>query len=144
MFERALADAVIMLAPFAPLMASEMWAGMQSVAPSSDSHDWDAGVLEQSWPVVNPQYRMELKVKLNQQYDFLDVRLPMTIGNEGSLTVEECLKLIRGKPEYEEIAADVIGSHLHVTPGYKALLLLIVKQKTLKKLKKKLKAKKGW
>jgi len=38
-YERALADLVIMLAPFAPMFASELWAGLYSVKNETTSSD---------------------------------------------------------------------------------------------------------
>ena len=38
-YERSVADLVIMICPFAPMFASELWAGLSSVARSSQ-FDW--------------------------------------------------------------------------------------------------------
>jgi leucyl-tRNA synthetase len=60
-FERTLALQIIMLAPLAPHFASELWAGFCS-APHRISEDilWDADVLEQRWPEVDPDYHVKV------------------------------------------------------------------------------------
>lgn len=39
-FGSILADFVVMLSPLAPCFASELWAGLGSVAPQNSSYDW--------------------------------------------------------------------------------------------------------
>ncbi|XP_011497223.1 PREDICTED: probable leucine--tRNA ligase, mitochondrial [Ceratosolen solmsi marchali] len=65
-FERALAVQIIMLAPLAPHFASELWAGFCS-APYRISDDvlWDADVLEQRWPEIDPDYLVKVFVVIN-------------------------------------------------------------------------------
>ena len=73
------------------------------------------------------------------QKELLEVRLPMTIGNEATLTLRSALDLIQDLSEYQQIRPDIRGSHLDVVPGYKAELSLEVEDKKKKK-KNKLKA----
>ena len=64
-FERALATQITMLAPLAPHFASELWAGFCS-APHRFANDksiqWDKDVLEQTWPEIDMNYKMRLRV----------------------------------------------------------------------------------
>uniref|UniRef100_A0A8C7WMM0 leucine--tRNA ligase n=1 Tax=Oryzias sinensis TaxID=183150 RepID=A0A8C7WMM0_9TELE len=48
-FEEALAALVLMTAPMAPHLASELWAGCSVLLRGGE-------VLQQSWPIVDPQY----------------------------------------------------------------------------------------
>lgn len=63
-FERALACLIVILAPMAPHFASELWSGFVSapnrINTSSKEINWDQGVLEQTWPEVDSDYRLEL------------------------------------------------------------------------------------
>ncbi|ELV10038.1 putative leucyl-tRNA synthetase, mitochondrial [Tupaia chinensis] len=56
-FEDALCALVVMAAPLAPHIASELWAGLALVPRKLCTHyAWDAGVLLQAWPAVDPQF----------------------------------------------------------------------------------------
>jgi len=54
-FQRCLLDLVIMVAPFMPLVCSEMWSGLcQNVSESlrqNSLYDFEKDVLEQKWPI---------------------------------------------------------------------------------------------
>ena len=68
-FERAMADMIIMLFPFAPMFAAEMWQGFAS-APwhypeLSAKYDWNKDVWEQKWPRVDDDCLMSIFVALN-------------------------------------------------------------------------------
>lgn len=65
-YERTLATQIIMLAPFAPRFASELWAGFCS-APYYLIDDQkfiqrDKDVLVQSWPEIDQNYELDLDV----------------------------------------------------------------------------------
>ncbi|KAJ8041151.1 putative leucine--tRNA ligase, mitochondrial [Holothuria leucospilota] len=49
-YEQALCNLCIMVAPMAPLMASEMWQGLAKMDTHLTEMAWDKGVLEQAWP----------------------------------------------------------------------------------------------
>ncbi|XP_023556474.1 probable leucine--tRNA ligase, mitochondrial isoform X2 [Octodon degus] len=56
-FEDALCALLVMTAPLAPHLASELWAGLALVPHKHCAHyTWDADVLLQAWPTVDPQY----------------------------------------------------------------------------------------
>lgn len=72
-FEEALAALVLMTAPMAPHLASEMWAGLCQVKnPLSLPLQQRGDVLQQSWPAVDPKYLdvpefVELSVMINNK-----------------------------------------------------------------------------
>uniref|UniRef100_A0A671ETV0 leucine--tRNA ligase n=1 Tax=Rhinolophus ferrumequinum TaxID=59479 RepID=A0A671ETV0_RHIFE len=56
-FEDALCALMVMAAPMAPHITSELWAGLALVPKKLCAHyAWDTGVLLQSWPAVDPQF----------------------------------------------------------------------------------------
>ncbi|XP_028983853.1 probable leucine--tRNA ligase, mitochondrial isoform X2 [Betta splendens] len=72
-FEEALAALVMMTAPMAPHLASELWAGLCQVQnPLSPLLKQGGDVLQQSWPKVDPEYLeapdlVELSVLINNK-----------------------------------------------------------------------------
>lgn len=72
-FEEALAALVLMAAPMAPHLASELWAGLCQVKnPLSPLLQRGGDVLQQSWPTVDPEYLdvpdfVELSVLINNK-----------------------------------------------------------------------------
>uniref|UniRef100_A0A673TNX6 leucine--tRNA ligase n=1 Tax=Suricata suricatta TaxID=37032 RepID=A0A673TNX6_SURSU len=59
-FEDALCALMVMAAPMAPHITSELWAGLAQVPRKLCAHyAWDAGVLLQAWPAVDPQFLQE-------------------------------------------------------------------------------------
>ncbi|XP_027441109.1 probable leucine--tRNA ligase, mitochondrial isoform X2 [Zalophus californianus] len=56
-FEDALCALTVMASPMAPHITSELWAGLAQVPGKLCAHyAWDAGVLLQAWPAVDPQF----------------------------------------------------------------------------------------
>ncbi|XP_017199246.2 leucine--tRNA ligase, mitochondrial isoform X3 [Oryctolagus cuniculus] len=56
-FEDALGALVVMAAPMAPHIASELWAGLALVPTKLCAHyAWDTDVLLQAWPAMDPQF----------------------------------------------------------------------------------------
>ncbi|XP_025947550.1 probable leucine--tRNA ligase, mitochondrial isoform X7 [Apteryx rowi] len=72
-FEDALATLCIMVAPMAPHIASEMWKGLAHMQNKlCTHHNWDADVLHQSWPKIDPKYLqpsdvIEMSVLINNK-----------------------------------------------------------------------------
>ncbi|ESO03773.1 hypothetical protein HELRODRAFT_112157 [Helobdella robusta] len=64
MFERTLCDLVIVLSPFAPMFALELWEGLKSVNHTEEHYDWNSNVLKQKWPEVNDDFRLPMSVKV--------------------------------------------------------------------------------
>ncbi|XP_031201619.1 probable leucine--tRNA ligase, mitochondrial isoform X2 [Mastomys coucha] len=56
-FEDALCSLLVMAAPLAPHVTSELWAGL-ALVPSKlcDHYAWDAAVMLQAWPTVDSQF----------------------------------------------------------------------------------------
>lgn len=70
-YERALAVQIIMLAPFAPHFASELWSAFSAAKYhliNEDEIKLDKDVLEQKWPEIDMNYKMKLSIKVNLKY----------------------------------------------------------------------------
>lgn len=70
-YERALAVQIIMLAPFAPHFASELWAIFCSVKHhfiDNNEVNLDKDVLEQKWPEIDMDYKLTLNVYVSIYY----------------------------------------------------------------------------
>ncbi|CAH1783237.1 unnamed protein product [Owenia fusiformis] len=52
-YERMLSELVVMVAPMAPMFASELWEGMKSANHISNCQDWESPVLSQNWPKID-------------------------------------------------------------------------------------------
>lgn len=67
-YERAIAAQIIMLAPMAPHFASELWEQFRALPnrlnSSSEEIQWDLGVFEQNWPVIDEEYPLDLTFKV--------------------------------------------------------------------------------
>ncbi|KAB0378284.1 hypothetical protein FD755_009862 [Muntiacus reevesi] len=62
-FEDALCALTLMAAPMAPHITSELWAGLALVPQKLCAHyAWDASVLLQAWPTVDPQFLQQPEV----------------------------------------------------------------------------------
>ncbi|KAK7887233.1 hypothetical protein WMY93_026854 [Mugilogobius chulae] len=71
-FEEALAALILMTAPMAPHLASELWAGLSRVQNPLSSLLQEGDVLQQPWPKIDPEYLetpdfVELTVLVNNQ-----------------------------------------------------------------------------
>lgn len=88
-FEEALAALVIMTAPMAPHLASELWAGLCSVKnPLSPLLLRGGNVLQQPWPIVDPEYLeapdfVELSVLINNK-PCGTVTVPLQVSKDSS------------------------------------------------------------
>lgn len=81
-FEEALAALVMMAAPMAPHLASELWAGLCQVKnPLSPVLKRGGDVLQQPWPTVDPEY---LEVP-----DFIEIRVLINNKSCGVVTVPQ-------------------------------------------------------
>uniref|UniRef100_A0A2K6RI63 leucine--tRNA ligase n=1 Tax=Rhinopithecus roxellana TaxID=61622 RepID=A0A2K6RI63_RHIRO len=62
-FEDALCALMVMAAPMAPHITSEIWAGLALVPRKLCAHySWDANVLLQAWPAVDPEFLQQPEV----------------------------------------------------------------------------------
>lgn len=69
-YERALAALIQMIAPMAPHFASELWSQFRTVPGRLHADDradlvWDRDVLQQHWPIVDADYKLDLVFKVN-------------------------------------------------------------------------------
>ncbi|XP_058823698.1 leucine--tRNA ligase, mitochondrial [Topomyia yanbarensis] len=78
-YERAIAAQIIMLAPMAPHFASELWEQFVALPhrlnPNSDEINWDGGLFDQNWPVVDGDYSLDLTFKVNG-YECCILKMP--------------------------------------------------------------------
>lgn len=62
-FEDALCALMVMAAPMAPHITSELWAGLALVPQKLCAHyAWNTSVLLQAWPTVDPQFLQQPEV----------------------------------------------------------------------------------
>ncbi|XP_055635070.1 leucine--tRNA ligase, mitochondrial isoform X2 [Toxorhynchites rutilus septentrionalis] len=93
-YERSVAAQIIMLAPIAPHFASELWEQFVTLPhrlnPNSDEIQWDRGLFEQNWPVIDDDYALDLTVKVN---DFECCILKVPTRDLNQLTHQDSLDL---------------------------------------------------
>lgn len=57
-----------MIAPMAPHFASELWAKFTAAPNRINNHSmeikWDENVLQQQWPDIDPDYKVDLIFKV--------------------------------------------------------------------------------
>ncbi|XP_030831169.1 probable leucine--tRNA ligase, mitochondrial [Strongylocentrotus purpuratus] len=96
-FQDALGSLCIMVAPMAPLIASEMWQGIGGAGYAKDSRwDWTKTVLEQRWPSVTECNQVSLDT----------VELVIKINNKTSGKVSVPASLLENKEELERFILD--------------------------------------
>lgn len=67
-YERALAVQIIMLAPFAPHFASELWSAFSMAKHhliDKNEIQLDKDVMEQKWPEIDINYKMAVEVRVS-------------------------------------------------------------------------------
>ena len=67
-YERALAAQIIMLAPFAPHFASELWSAFSTAKHhliDKNEIELDKDVMEQKWPEIDINYKMAVEVRVS-------------------------------------------------------------------------------
>ncbi|XP_056009191.1 probable leucine--tRNA ligase, mitochondrial isoform X2 [Ostrea edulis] len=89
-YERCLADMIIIIAPFAPSFGEELWAGLSSVARTTE-YFWNKGVFDQKWPSVDPN--MLIRVKLTENRGRHVGQITIKLKEYGLLNEKEILKL---------------------------------------------------
>ncbi|XP_033618598.1 probable leucine--tRNA ligase, mitochondrial [Fukomys damarensis] len=93
-FEDALCALVVMAAPMAPHLTSELWAGLALVPRKLCAcYAWDSGVLQQAWPTVDPQ--------VLQQPDV--VQVAVLINNKACGTVPVPQQVVRDQARVHEL-----------------------------------------
>ncbi|XP_055549987.1 leucine--tRNA ligase, mitochondrial [Wyeomyia smithii] len=93
-YERAIAALIIMLAPMAPHFASELWEQFVALPcrlnGSSEEIQWEKGLFEQNWPVVDENFELDLTFKVNA-FECCHIKLPAKALNQ--LTHQQSLDL---------------------------------------------------
>lgn len=91
-YERALSAQIIMLAPFAPHFASELWsrfiAAPNRVNEKSEYIRWSEDVFAQEWPRVDSQHPIELNVKVNNSFVY---KFKVCSGELNKLSQEQAI-----------------------------------------------------
>lgn len=133
-FERSLAELVVMLYPFAPMFASELWSGLASVASRNVNFQWSSGIENQKWPEVDEDYCPPMHVKVNGK-DVFDVRLPMPYKQMGQLTTEQALTLVKKHQDFDHLIGSrpLLRHQLNIYEHYKVDFEINIVDKKLKK-----------
>ncbi|GAB1862264.1 leucine--tRNA ligase [Camponotus japonicus] len=132
-YERALAVQIIMLAPFAPHFASELWATFCSVKHhliDNNEVSLDKDVLEQKWPEIDMDYKLILNVYMNKR-QFLKLKIPRHILDK--MTAEMALEYVILDQHYQKKSDDknIVEINLQSEKGCDASLYITMeKQKT--------------
>lgn len=127
-YERALSAQIIMLAPFAPHFASELWsrflAAPNRVSPKSDYIHWNRDVFQQCWPKVDLHHNIEFNVKVNNLFVH-KFKLPCGVLNK--MTQDEALALGMKHESTIGYVKDkkVIASQWRIYEDYEGILNLI-------------------
>ncbi|XP_062565884.1 leucine--tRNA ligase, mitochondrial [Armigeres subalbatus] len=130
-YERAIAAQIIMLAPMAPHFASELWEQFQALPHrlniSSDEIQWDRGVFEQNWPVVDEDYPLDLTFKVNG-FECCILKIPVKDLNQ--LTHQQSLDLAFGQDAVLSYIGQrkVRNTDFVLYPGCDAILSITLNQ----------------
>ncbi|XP_034554060.1 probable leucine--tRNA ligase, mitochondrial [Notolabrus celidotus] len=101
-FEEALAALIMMTAPMAPHLASEVWAGLCQVQnPLSPLLQRGGDILQQPWPTVDPEYLdapdfVELSVRINNK-PCGKVTVPLMVSKDSEQVQKLVLESALGK-----------------------------------------------
>ncbi|KAI4490502.1 hypothetical protein M0804_003446 [Polistes exclamans] len=101
-YERALAAQIIMLAPLTPHFASELWTAFCSISNHLMNKEevlLDKDVLEQKWPEIDMDYKMEMKIHVNKNL-IGKIKIPRYTLDK--LTAQEASELIITEPLYKK------------------------------------------
>jgi len=139
-FEKSLAELVIMISPFAPMFASELWNGMASASrkKTGDLFRWSNDVLDQNWPSLDKNYALSMSVVVNGRDEF-DIQLPMPYEETSTLTCEDALSLARQHVNYATVVGNssLLKQHLSFDkPALRVELQLSVASGKKKKYKR--------
>ncbi|XP_012935137.1 probable leucine--tRNA ligase, mitochondrial [Aplysia californica] len=121
-YERAVGDLVVMLGVMAPHFASELWVGLADVA-QYDTHSWNDGVLDQTWPSLDDDFMMPLTYKVNG-VQISEVGVPFNKFDE--LDEDSAFSLVCQDPVYRDKFNSLLitSKKFSVNQGHKATLSL--------------------
>ncbi|XP_053695023.1 leucine--tRNA ligase, mitochondrial [Sabethes cyaneus] len=130
-YERAIAAQIIMLAPMAPHFASELWERFLALPHrlnvSSEEIQWEKGLFEQNWPVVEEDYELDLTFKVNA-YECCLVKVPTKELNQ--LTHQQSLDIAFEQPAVLKYIGrrKVRSTNFVLYPSCDAILNILVEQ----------------
>lgn len=104
-FEEALAALVLMTAPMAPHLASELWAGLCQINNPLSSLLREGDVLQQPWPTVDPEY-VEVP-------DFVDVTV--LVNNRGCGKVSVPVQVSKDLETVQKLVLDSELGQTHLS-----------------------------
>ncbi|XP_071498588.1 leucine--tRNA ligase, mitochondrial-like [Diadema antillarum] len=108
LYRDAVGALCVMVAPMAPHIASEMWAGVAGTIDAAEGRwDWRKSVLEQSWP--------HAETELSEAADTLDLVIKIDNKTCGKLLVPS--SLIEDRVELERFILDSDVGKAHLEPG---------------------------
>lgn len=143
-YERAISAQIIMLAPFAPHFASELWSRFVTapnrVKEYSDYIDWNADVFQQKWPIIDANHKLEFNVRVNNQFVH---KFKIACCELNRMGTEEATRIgLSHESTMNHIKnRQVLGSQWQIFPDYEGILnlnteLIPVENKKEKKQKK--------
>ncbi|EFN89647.1 Probable leucyl-tRNA synthetase, mitochondrial [Harpegnathos saltator] len=129
-FERALAVQILMLAPFIPHFASELWAIFCSAKHhliDNKEVNLDKDLLEQKWPDIDMDYKLTLNIFINKR-QFLKLKLPRHTLDE--MTSETALEHVMLDPYYQKHSHNkkIVESSLQLEKGCDATLYITMEK----------------
>ncbi|GLV45797.1 Leucyl-tRNA synthetase mitochondrial [Carabus blaptoides fortunei] len=131
-FERALAAQIILLAPMAPHFASELWTGFQSapnrINNSNFDYNWEKSVLEQSWPQVDLDYRLDLLCQTNGHENTI-VKIPRK--ELEAMDYDRAVSIALQQPEVQKIleTRKMLDAKFDVYKGYQGVVNILTSEK---------------
>ncbi|XP_077285543.1 leucyl-tRNA synthetase, mitochondrial [Arctopsyche grandis] len=130
-YELALAAQFLMLAPIAPHFACELWAGLISAEKriNKTSHliDWEKNILNQKWPVVDPNYSLDVLIMIGGK----NVNIKILRDEFNNLTEEKALELALNDCTVQSIVKKkgVKETMFHLYPNCRAILKISSSEK---------------
>ncbi|XP_072317050.1 leucine--tRNA ligase, mitochondrial [Eucyclogobius newberryi] len=105
-FEEALAALILMAAPMAPHLASELWAGLLQINnPLSPLLTQEGDVLQQPWPTIDPEYL--------ETPDF--VELTVLVNNKGCGKVSVPVQVSKDLDKVQKLVLDSELGQTHLS-----------------------------
>ncbi|XP_055614131.1 leucine--tRNA ligase, mitochondrial-like [Uranotaenia lowii] len=130
-YERSIAAQIIMLAPMAPHFASELWQHFVALPhrlnKNSDEIQWDRGLFDQNWPVIDEDYALDLTFKVNG-YESCILKIPTKDLNQ--LTHQQSLDMALEQNAVTSYIGrrKIRSSDFVLYPGCEAILSITLEQ----------------
>lgn len=136
-YERALAAQIILLAPMAPQFASELWSGFliaENRLNADSDINWNASVLEQIWPSIDLDYKLELVCQVNG-HENAAIKFPRK--DIEVLSKEDALKFALKVDKVQEVlkTRTILNVKYTINYGYENVINILTTQPPPKKQK---------